>query len=112
MLRGNPKNLVASLPFAFIGQSAEQMVGSVNHILEANPQPACGQLIISGGIQNALDGYYLTSKSQLPAVFGMASAVLKHASESYESLAGFIEAQIQALSLAHAYLKINPDYHG
>ena len=88
------------------------MVGSVNHILKENPYPACRQLIISGGIQNALDGYYLTSKSQLPSVFGMASAVLKHASESYESLAGFLENQVQVLSLAKAYLKINPDYHG
>jgi isopentenyl-diphosphate delta-isomerase len=112
MLRGDQHKLEASLPFAFIGQSAGQMVDSVNQLLKENPQPACRQLIISGGIQNALDGYYLTSKSQLPAVFGMASAVLKHASESYESLAEFLENQIQALRLANAYLKINPDYHG
>ncbi|HAQ20131.1 MAG TPA: type 2 isopentenyl-diphosphate Delta-isomerase [Prolixibacteraceae bacterium] len=112
MLRGDQQKLEASLPFAFVGQSASQMVGSVNHILKENPYPACRQLIISGGIQNALDGYYLTSKSQLPSVFGMASAVLKHASESYESLAGFLENQVQVLSLAKAYLKINPDYHG
>lgn len=112
MLRGDRQNLDASLPFAFVGQSANQMVDSINQILKENPQPACRQLIISGGIQNALDGYYLTSKSQLPAVFGMASAVLKHASENYESLAGFLENQIQLLRLAKAYLKINPDYHG
>ena len=112
MLRGDQQKLEASLPFAFVGQSAGQMVDSVNQILKENPDPACRQLIISGGIQNALDGYYLTSKSQLPAVFGMASAVLKHASESYESLQNFLQNQIQVLSLAKAYLKINPDYHG
>jgi isopentenyl-diphosphate Delta-isomerase len=112
MLRGNQQKLEASLPFAFVGQSASQMIDSVNQILKENPEPACRQLIISGGVQNALDGYYLTSKSQLPAVFGMASAVLKHASESYESLVWFLENQVQALSLAKAYLKINPDYHG
>ncbi len=112
MLRDDHQKLEASLPFAFVGESAGQMVGSVNQILKENPNPACKQLIISGGIQNALDGYYLTSKSQLPSVFGMASAVLKHASESYESLAMFLGNQIQALSLAKAYLKINPDYHG
>ena len=112
MLRGDQQKLEASLPFAFVGQSANQMVDSVNQILKENPNPACRQLIISGGIQNALDGYYLTSKSQLPAVFGMASAVLKHASESYESLQNFLQNQIQVLSLAKAYLKINPDYHG
>jgi len=112
MLRGDQQKLEASLPFAFVGQSASQMVDSVNQILKENPNPACHQLIISGGIQNALDGYYLTSKSQLPAVFGMASAVLKHASENYASLQNFLQNQIQVLSLAKAYLKINPDYHG
>ena len=112
MLRGDKQKLEDSLPFAFLGHSASQMVDSINQILKENPHPACRQLIISGGIQNALDGYYLTSKSQLPAVFGMASAVLKHASESYESLSCFIETQIRSLNLAHAYLKINPDYHG
>jgi isopentenyl-diphosphate delta-isomerase len=111
MLRGDPKKLSARIPFAYVGQSAGQMVGSVNQILNSNPQVACRQLIISGGIQNALDGYFLTSKCQLPAIFGMASAVLKHASVSYDSLAEFLETQIQSLSLAHAYLKINPDYH-
>lgn len=112
MLRSDQQKLESSLPFAFVGHSANQMVDLINQILKENPNPVCRQLIISGGIQNALDGYYLTSKSQLPAVFGMASAILKHASESYESLSGFLENQIHALSLAKAYLKINPDYHG
>lgn len=112
MLRGDQQKLEASLPFAFVGQSASQMIDSVNQILKENPMPACRELIISGGIQNALDGYYLTSRSQLPAVFGMASAVLKHASESYESLENFLKNQVQALSLAKAYLKINPESHG
>ncbi|HEY3373416.1 MAG TPA: isopentenyl-diphosphate delta-isomerase [Prolixibacteraceae bacterium] len=112
MLRGDQQKLEASLPFALVGHSAGQMVDSVNQILIENPRQACGQLIISGGIQNALDGYYLTSKSQLPAVFGMASAVLKHASVSYKSLSAFLETQVQILSLANAYLKINSDYHG
>ena len=111
LLRGDQQKLEASLPFTFIGHSASQMVGSINQILTDNPNPVCKQIIISGGIQNALDGYYLTSKSQLPAVFGMASAVLKHASESYESLAVFLRNQVEALRLANAYLKINPDYH-
>ena len=112
MLRDDQEKVESSLPFAFVGQSASQMVDSVNQILNENPNPACRQLIISGGIQNALDGYYLTSKSQLPAIFGMASAVLKHASESYVSLEKFLKNQIQTLSLAKAYLRINPEYHG
>lgn len=112
MLRNTTPKFDDGFPFAFIGQSAYQMVDSVNRFLSENPQPACRQVIISGGIQHALDGFYLTSKCQLPSVFGMASGVLKHAAESYESLEAFLESQVQMLSLAKAYLKINPDYHG
>lgn len=112
MLRNDPRKLEAGLPFAFVGHSAGQMVDSVNQILKENPNAACRQLIISGGIQNSLDGYFLISKSELPAVFGMASAVLRHASESYESLAEFVQNQVEMLRLAKTYLTINPDYHG
>jgi isopentenyl-diphosphate delta-isomerase len=111
IMRGNRPSHEADLPFTFVGHSASQMVDHINLILKDNPLPACRQLIISGGIQNALDGYYLMAKSQLPAVFGMASAVLKHASVSYESLQGFLTSQIQVLSLAKAYLTVNSDYH-
>lgn len=112
LLRGDRQKHEGNLPFAFVGQSALQMVSSVNQILKENPDTVCRQLIISGGVQNALDGYYLTSRSELPAIFGMASAILKHASESYESLESFLQNQVQALALARAYLTINPDYHG
>lgn len=112
MLRGDQLKADAGGSFAFVGHSAGQMVHAVNQILEENPNPACRQLIISGGIQHVPDGYYLTSISRLPAVFGMASAVLKHATDSYESLAAFLEYQVAVLQLAKTYLKINPDYHG
>ena len=109
LLRGNQPGIDENLPFAFVGHSADQMVDLVNEIVKENPHSACSQLIISGGIQNVLDGYYLTSKSKLPAVFGMASTILTHASESYEVLSVFLKNQVQSLQLAHAYLRINPD---
>lgn len=112
LMRGEPKKYEDDFPFAFIGQSAQQMVGYVNAALNENPNPACKQIIISGGVHHALDGYYLTSVCRLPSVFGMASPVLKHASVSYESLEMYLETQIQALKLAKNFLKINPDYHG
>ena len=37
MLRGDQQKLEASLPFAFVGQSASQMIDSVNQILKENP---------------------------------------------------------------------------
>jgi isopentenyl-diphosphate delta-isomerase len=97
-------------PFAFVGQTAFQMVKSVNGLLQEPGEPRCRQLIISGGIQNYLDGYHLVSLSQLPAVYGMASSILKYATGDYQELKTYIENQLQAYRLASHFLKINPDY--
>ena len=98
-------------PFAFVGQTAEQMIQSVNRLLD-EVKPACNQLIISGGVKNYLDGYYLVSKSKLPAVYGMASSVLKMATGDYENLQKYLEQQIKAYRLAQNYLRLNPNYEG
>ena len=96
-------------PLAYVGQTAEQMVDAINH-LSGSVDFVCKQLIISGGIKNFLDGYYLMKKSTVPAVYGQASAILKFAKQSYEELFKYIEMQAKGLSLAEAFLRINPDY--
>jgi isopentenyl-diphosphate delta-isomerase len=65
----------------------------------------CEHLIISGGLQNFLDGYYLTKKSVLPAVYGQASAFLRYAREDYATLQRYVNTQIRGLELAEAYLR-------
>lgn len=96
--------------FIQIGQTPLQMVKDVNKLLAAETDLKCRQLIISGGVKNALDGYFYTGISNIPSVFGMASAVLLPAAESYEALKNFIEQQIELYNLAKAFLKINMDY--
>ncbi|MFN7117753.1 MAG: isopentenyl-diphosphate delta-isomerase, partial [Saprospiraceae bacterium] len=64
------------------------------------------QVIISGGIQHFLDGYYLINKVQVPAVYGQASGFLKHARGTYEALYEYVDAQVQGLELANAFLKV------
>jgi isopentenyl-diphosphate delta-isomerase len=91
-----------------VGQTAEQMVDAIN-LLSVSGDFACRQLIISGGIKNFLDGYYLMKKSTVPALYGQASAILKYAKQSYEKLFKYIEMQAKGLSLAEAFLRINPD---
>ncbi len=92
---------------AHIGHDAPSMVGYLNTIIEQYPNDIkCKQIIISGGIKSFLDGYYLTQKCSLNAVYGQASAMLKHAQVSYESLQNFIQLQLQGLSIAQAFLKI------
>ena len=107
LLRSNDIQLQSYEPLTKVGHSAEEMVGFVNRILvEEGNNLACKQVIISGGIQSFLDGYYLINKINAPAIYGQASAFLKYARGSYEELHKFVDLQIKGLRMAEAYLNI------
>jgi len=93
-------------PLTQIGHSATQMIDWLNEILVADDQVKCKEIIISGGIENFLDGYYLMEKSNLPAIYGQASVLLKYAKESYEELRAYLESQRKGLQLAKSFLRI------
>lgn len=94
-------------PLCFVGHTAEEMVLMVNDLTqESTHNIQCKQLIISGGIKDYLDGYYLTEQSQLSAVYGQAGAFLKHARGSYEDLQQYVEQQINGRRMAKAYLRV------
>lgn len=93
-------------PISRIGHDAVEMADMVNHITAAGHSVSCRSLIISGGIRSFLDGYYLTSKSSLPAVYGQASEFLKYAAKSYDDLREFVNYQVEGLKLASAYFRI------
>jgi isopentenyl-diphosphate delta-isomerase len=109
MLRSECNDFDIYKPFAYIGQSAEHMVNTVNQ-LTGSSTLLCKEVIISGGIKNFLDGYYLMNKSTVNSVYGMASSILKHAKESYDDLYAFIDKQVKGLILAESYLRINPEF--
>lgn len=89
------------------GHTALEMTGMINQLLdELDGELRCEQFIISGGIQNFLDGYYVMQKLNANAVYGQGSAMLKRAQESYEALQQYIQQQIAGLKLANAYLKV------
>lgn len=87
-----------------VGHTASEMVDMVNQIA-LHEVISCREIIISGGVADFLDGYYLTQKSKLPSVVGLASTILKHAHD-YEQLRAFLSSQIKGYRLAQAYLKI------
>ncbi|MEM8906300.1 MAG: isopentenyl-diphosphate delta-isomerase [Bacteroidota bacterium] len=92
---------------AYVGHSAEEMVDFTNAIIEElGDRMACRQVIISGGIKNFLDGYYLINKLSISCVYGQASSFLKHARGDYEQLYQYVDAQVQGLELAQAFLRI------
>ncbi|WP_068475354.1 type 2 isopentenyl-diphosphate Delta-isomerase [Saccharicrinis aurantiacus] len=91
--------------FSYVGHTAEEMTLMVNHILE-EIEPKCKQLIISGGINNVLDGYYLTQISKLPAVIGMGSEFLKHAIIDFDDLDEFVSELVEGYKLASHFLRV------
>lgn len=94
-------------PFVTVGHSAHEMVDFLNDSLtELGAKALCKTVIISGGIQNFLDGYYLMSKSKANALYGQASAFLKYALLSQEALDEFTRFQTEGLLMARSFLKI------
>lgn len=94
-------------PLAHLGHSAEEMVDFTNRIVEElGNDRRCNQVIISGGVKDFLDGYYLTEKINLPAVYGQASPFLRYALDGYESLQQYVKGQLEGLKIAHAMLRV------
>lgn len=107
ILRSSPEISENYGNLSFLGHSASDMVEFVN-VLQAKLKQdvLCDQFIISGGVSDFLDGYYLTQKLSFPAIYGQASGLLKYAQSSYEELQKYLDLQIKGLSLAKAYLKV------
>jgi isopentenyl-diphosphate delta-isomerase len=107
LLRSNPERQLTFEKISTLGHSAVEMLDWTNN-LYCGLGEACRtqHLIISGGITDFLDGYYLTKKSMIPAVYGQASGFLKHAQGEYEELQSFVQAQIRGLELANAFLEV------
>ena len=88
-----------------VGHTAEEMLEFVNSQL-ADCSVCNKSLIISGGIKNFLDGFYLVSKSKLPSTYGMAFRLLEHAMISKKDLFDFISAEIDGFRFASKFLTI------
>jgi isopentenyl-diphosphate delta-isomerase len=95
-----------ALPFVHVGVIAEEMVDIINDLYLRGDEFACNQLIISGGIRNYLDGYYLTQKSLVPAIYAQASLFLQHSRGTYDELRQFMVDQIDGYQMAKSYLTL------
>jgi isopentenyl-diphosphate delta-isomerase len=94
-------------PLGTVGHSAIEMITYLNHLEEQmGANIRCRQVIISGGIRDFLDGFYLMKKLNLPAIYGQASGFLKHAQHGYEQLQAFARIQTAGLKLAYSYLRV------
>ncbi len=107
LLRSDPSTQFTFEKITTLGHSAEEMMGFINALTaELGDRCQAQHLIISGGIRDFLDGYYLLKKSPLSAVYGQASGFLKHAQGDYADLRAFVQSQVRGLELAQAFLRI------
>lgn len=93
---------------ARVGHTAEEMVHYVNWINRELGADSvyCNKIIVSGGLQSFLDGYYFVKKLPWPALYGQVAPLLKYARESYELLEQFISWQLSGWQFAEAYLQV------
>lgn len=88
-----------------VGHSAQEMVGFVNELKKSGEKFRCERFIISGGVQDSLQGFALTQS--LPgSLFGMANGVLKHAQNGEEALRSYLKNEMNQFSMAQAYLRL------
>lgn len=107
LLRSDEQKQSIFQKLAYAGHSAEEMTIMTNKIIEdLGVKIRCKEVIISGGVKNFLDGYYLINKLVLPSIYGQASSFLKHARGNYQELYNYVDAQIQGLELANAFLTL------
>ncbi|MGH1338800.1 MAG: isopentenyl-diphosphate delta-isomerase [Aureispira sp.] len=105
--RSEPEFRAIYAKLANIGHSATEMVELTNQLVNTlGSRCLCQQIIVSGGIQDFLDGYYCINKLTVPAIYGQASAFLKHARGAYDPLQKYVAAQIEGLKIARNFLTV------
>ncbi len=90
---------------AHVGHTSLEMIHNLNNLLKTNSAYKEKQIIISGGIKDFLDGYYLQEQLHFSSIIGQAKNFLSR-SENYEELRSFTAAQIEGLKMARAYLTV------
>ena len=74
--------------------------------ISAEQDLTCKDYIISGGIKTYLDGYYFNEKLPFNSVYGQASQFLKYALDDYDTLATYVQKQVDGYMFAMRYLSI------
>jgi len=94
-----------------IGHTAEEMVLLLNHLNQKNKTDyKVSDVIISGGVRDFLDSYYLRNLCEVPSISGHASQFLKYALEGYDALCAYIETQREGLMMANSFLTLKTQY--
>ena len=83
-----------------VGHSADEMITWINEASEIN----CKNIIVSGGIKNALEGRYFNSLCKLPTLYGIASRLLEPTCSSLEDLIEYLTIELKSYKIAADFL--------
>jgi len=92
-------------PICFVGHSPEEMIQIIIDLSSKN-ELACQEFIISGGVKSYLDGYYYNELLPFKSLYGQASQFLKYALDDYETLANYVQKQVDGYMFALRYLSL------
>lgn len=85
-----------------IGHTNIEMIEYYNSLRNSNENL---EIIISGGVRNFLDAYYLRENLLAPSIVGMAKNFLNH-SENYEELKTYVHSQVEGYKMAKSFLRV------
>lgn len=105
LLRQSKKIRDFYAPLNSIGVSNKSMINYINKYID-NGIGLDKSFIVSGGIQNFLDGYYYNSLLNSSSIYGYAGKILKHAIKKADYLIDFLRMEIQGYNLSRSYLTI------
>ena len=88
-----------------VGHGVYEMIQWINSWVEKK-EPNCKNIIISGGINSAIDGYYYNNLCKMPSIYGLASRLLPSAQTSLESLLDYLTFEIKSYSIAKKFLTL------
>lgn len=88
-----------------LGHTPLEMIKILNELLEKNPTYGQKQIIISGGVENFLDGFYLRESLNFSSVIGQARNYIKVA-KNYSELKKIMQEQIEGMKMAKSFLEI------
>ena len=106
LLRANELSNACNESVYLQGHTCQEMITWLNsYIAENNGELSCRYIILSGGIKNYMDGYYLKEKLNYPSIYAQASGFLAYAT-NYEELKQYLALQIEGLKMANAYFTV------
>jgi len=84
----------------YVVHTPEQMINWLNRLQKSLPE-----IVISGGINNAISAHELMLKYKGNSIAGMAGEILKYATGDYQELSDYLSQLRESFAIAKAYIK-------